>query len=154
MTTCPMCYLACSLIGLTIERYVTGRLLVYGENPVFNITDIGAEASALLCRTDRIGCCGNVANEMRQGEWHYPNGSLVRISNFEDDFYRNRGTMTVRLHRRNNALEPTGRYCCKVATMANSSSVACIDLSKQMGTQCTKKKRYSYVVLYFIGLPN
>ena len=48
------------------------------------------------------------------GEWYYPNTSMVRIEGTGDSFYRNRGPSVVRLHRRYDAMMPTGLFYCEV----------------------------------------
>ena len=86
----------------------------------------------MLCRTDLTNCCifTGMMGDMRIGEWRYPDNNLVRISGSGDDFYRTRGNRTVILHRRNGALQPTGLYCCEVATMADRNATICIELAR------------------------
>ena len=94
------------------------------------ITDIGEGINALACMTDQTDCCDNVAGRTRRGEWRLPNGTLVGTAGGGGDFYRNRGNQLVILNRRNDALEPLGRYCCEVDTTANPDGVICIDMGK------------------------
>ena len=63
-------------VGLVIEKIVGGQTLCFAENVEIPIADVGESISdeALLCRTDEQDCCARV----RQGEWRYPNGTLVR----------------------------------------------------------------------------
>ena len=106
----------------------------YTNNSLLSITDVGeADSAAVLCRTDLESCCAG------QGEWIYPNGiitatgnSSVRNRNSNDDIFRTRGNMVVRLERRNNSIGPTGQYCCQVAIMGSpdTDSTICIILSK------------------------
>ena len=77
------------------------------NNSMFLMSDIGEGDKALLCVTDRIGCCS-------EGEWMYPNNTQVPIDRAGLDFYRNRGPQVVRLNRRNNAVSPTGQYRCSI----------------------------------------
>ena len=108
--------------------------MVYGNNAPIFITNVGeADSEAVLCGTDLESCCTG------QGEWIYPNGfttatgnSLVRNRPSNDDIFRSRGDMVVRLHRMDNVVAPTGQYCCEVATMDNPDidSTICIILSK------------------------
>jgi hypothetical protein len=126
--------LALLFAGLTIEQTVSGQTITYAENAEIPITDVGDSyyggGGALLCRTDRIYCCGYSYGEQRQGEWFYPNGTRVKIAASGDDFYRNRGTSVVRLNKRNNATQPTGLYCCEVGTITNPNATICVTLSK------------------------
>ena len=82
----------------------------YPNNSVFFMTDIGENNMALMCVTDHVQCCQTV----RAGEWLYPDNTLVSTSGAGMNFYRDRGSQVVRLHRRNNALSPTGRYHCTI----------------------------------------
>ena len=114
------------IAGLTIE--LNG--VSYANNSEIAITEVG-EGDAVLCRTDRTDCCAPTENNgrMRQGEWRYPNNTLVRNSGSGDDFYRTRGNMVVALNRRNGATQPTGLYGCEVATRADPNARICITLS-------------------------
>ena len=82
----------------------------YPNNSVFLMSDIGENDMALTCVTDRVQCC----QTDRAGEWLYPNNTQVPLSGAGMNFYRDRGSQVVRLHRRNNALSPTGRYRCTI----------------------------------------
>ena len=94
------------------------------------ITDIGeGSASALRCMTDQTGCCN--VGETRRGQWIFPDGTEVDPPGAGGDFYRDRGTQTVFLHRRNNALGPLGTYCCDVDTVADPDAMICVEISKQ-----------------------
>lgn len=88
------------------------------------ITDVGEDGDALLCGTNAMDCC-DVADGIRRGEWLFPNNTQVGTVGGVGDFYRNRGTAVVRLNRRNNAIQPTGLYCCEIDTAR-----ICVTLSK------------------------
>ena len=109
--------------GLRIEWNNTS----YSNNSEIAITVVGEKANAVKCRTDSENCCAVENN--RQGEWHYPNNSLVDNAKSGDDIYRTRGNMVVNLNRRNDATQPTGLYCCEVPMAAHSNARACIHLN-------------------------
>lgn len=88
--------------------YLDGNQLA--NYSVVNLEDIGEGEGALICYTNSPGCCAS----SRTGEWYYPNGSAVSIEGNKEDFYRSRGSRVVRLNRRNNAVGPTGIYCCDI----------------------------------------
>ena len=75
--------------------------------------DIGEDANALFCRTDRPDCCTG-AN--RLGEFYYPNGSRVGVKNDNGPMYRNRGDQAVLINRNTDSLNapPTGWYRCEI----------------------------------------
>ncbi len=100
----------------------------YTSNAEIAITEVGEDSNALLCRTDKTDCCGSKPGETRQGEWFYPNNTIVGTASSGGDFYRNRGTGVVRLNRRNGATQPTGLYCCQVASRADPNARICIYL--------------------------
>ena len=122
--------LSCS--GLSIEFMG----VTYDNNTaiaIIAITEIGEDDSAaVMCRTDLTTCCTKDQGEKQQGHWLYPNGNEVGNRNSDDDIFRSRGNMTVRLHRMDNIIAPieTGQYCCVVATMANSNTRICITLTE------------------------
>ena len=104
-----------------------GEAIVSGG--VVNITDIGEGADALICTTDQTDCCNEEGNA--QGEWRFPNGTLVAANNAGGSFYRSRGAQRVLLNRRSNALGPVGAYCCEVRTITDSNAnIICINMSK------------------------
>ena len=100
-----------------------GNILIY---------DVGEDDNALLCVTDLIECCrGNeTGGRGALGDWFYPNGTAVDIKNSGDDIYRNRGPRVVRLNRRNNAMSPTGQYCCVVPDATFTNMITCIDIGE------------------------
>ena len=83
------------------------------------ITDIGdvADGSRLICTTTVRPCC----KDGKQGEWYYPDGTVVPDSTENEDFFRNRGDDgEVRLNRiRNNAISPTGIFHCELPVSDN-----------------------------------
>ena len=99
-------------IGLSLK----GNLI--SNNSIVLITDIGEEDDALLCTTNRQGCCANSSNRM--GGWFFPNGMMVASAGNPRDIYRDRtgasstSDATVRLNRRNDGMDPTGLYRCEI----------------------------------------
>ena len=63
-----------------------------------------------------------------QGNWYYPNGSLVTS---EGEWYVTRGDEMVSLNRRTSAQTPGGLYCCVVPT-DDGTHTACIVLGKDL----------------------
>ena len=107
--------------------------MFYVNNAEIAITEVGEGDNAVMCITDFTGCCSlSIPGGIRIGEWRFPNNALVRNSGSGDDIYRTRGYRTVRLNRRNGATQPTGLYCCEVATMADPNARICIILSMYM----------------------
>ena len=81
--------------------------------------DIGEGETGLHCITDRHDCCNNGYYngyyKSRIGEFYFPNGSLVPISNCDlsRTYYRDRGDRFVRLNRRPN-VTITGQFRCEI----------------------------------------
>ena len=110
------------LSGVTLS--LNGVSIPNGGNVL--VTDItegsyGVTDGGLLCITDSSGCCrgSDNPNGGGQGEWYFPNGSLVAIqgTRYRDIFYRNRGARLVRLNRVGNPPE-RGRFRCEVPNAA------------------------------------
>ena len=97
-----------SIVGVHFE--LNGK--VYANNSFVNIIDIGESEEALLCKTDKVDCCGTVPN--RFGEFYYPNGEKVPINKSGEGFFRNRGEQQIRLNRRPGIMTPTGVYRCEI----------------------------------------
>lgn len=90
-----------------LALFLDGTL--YANNSAIFIDEIGEDTLSLKCHTTRPNCC----KENVQGEWYYPDGSLVPTRGAGQDFYRNRDDDGyVRLNRRNNAQSPRGVYYC------------------------------------------
>ena len=77
-----------------------------------SIVNLDTQGGILQCFTDKSGCCNVIGN--REGEWSYPNGSLIRLRNRNMDFYRTRGIGVVNLIWTRNALIPKGVFCCEI----------------------------------------
>ena len=77
------------------------------------LEDIGeGHDDALLCLTNLPACCGsnNMGNVL--GNWYFPNGTTVPSLGKNQDFYRTRGQMVVRMNRRRGGVE--GIYRCEI----------------------------------------
>ena len=83
-----------------------------------NLEYIGIRDEALLCKTDLNFCC-NSPNVL--GHWFYPNGTRVPSRGNNWDFYRDRGTMVVRVNHREGGVEGEGIYYCKIPDALNVS---------------------------------
>ena len=103
--------------------------MTYDSNQVIPLSSVGEGEDGVICMTTRTDCCANAAGQTRNGEWYYPNGSIVTTKGINQDFYRNRGTQQVILNRRNNATSPTGLFCCEIV---NSTERICITLSSKI----------------------
>ena len=86
-----------------------------------NLTLVGNDKSdpgnIVRCHTDLDSCCGSNQG-VHHGDWYFPDGSELGNSSLGGDIYRSRGDMRVNLHRRNNAMGPSGIYRCDIATDA------------------------------------
>ncbi len=90
---------------------------VYKNNSFVRISDIGEDDEALLCKTDKVECCGTIPN--RFGEFYFPDGVRVPIKRDGQQFYRNRGEQQIRLNRRRGIMSPTGVYRCEIPDSNN-----------------------------------
>ena len=78
------------------------------------LEDIGEENdSALLCMTNSTACC----QELKFGEWFFPNGTPVLSNGSQLNMYRTGGEMVVRLHRRRGGVD--GIYRCEIPDSLN-----------------------------------
>ena len=101
-----------------VHLFVTGIYFIlggeiYGNNSIVRLGSIGeGEDHVLICRTDKIKCCGTSPD--RFGEFYYPNGLQVPVLRAGQNFYCNRGDQLIRLNRRGGATSPTGQYRCEI----------------------------------------
>ena len=86
---------------------------LYGNNSIVTLTEIGEGRKALLCITNRNGCCRH-SPRTHIREWYFPNGDEVRTRGEGGELYRDRSNHVVRLNRRNNAASPTGIFRCVI----------------------------------------
>ena len=84
----------------------------YPSGSIVLKSDIGEEAAALQCTTDRAVCC----KTERAGEFYFPDGTQVPTLGTNASirtYYRNRDSGFIRLNRRNNGME-TGQFRCEI----------------------------------------
>ena len=106
-----------------ICQYITfnpgvGLLLngvLYGNNSIVTLDEIGEDSAALFCLTNKTDCCSmkDPPGVGGIGEWFFPDGNSVNNEDSGDDIYRGRGPSFVHLQRRNNA-QTTGVFRCEV----------------------------------------
>ena len=97
------------------------------NNSYVDVNDIGVNETALLCRTNKSDCCGEVPN--RAGHWHFPNGTRVGIQGMsQDEFYRDRGTQVVRLNHRQGTFTERGLFRCEVPDHNNKMQTIYINI--------------------------
>ena len=80
-------------------------------------TDTSDPSNIVRCITDLNTCCTSSQGQ-RRGDWYFPDGdTLPRISP-GIDIFEARGAQQVALHRRSNAMSPSGVYRCDIPTDA------------------------------------
>ena len=87
----------------------------YQNNSCVPLEDIGEGDDALFCVTNLTDCCrpsDTIKNMSALGDWFFPNGTRVPSSHPQQDFYRTRGQMWVRLNRRRGGED--GIYRCEI----------------------------------------
>ena len=99
---------------------------VYLPGDSILITDVGEEQGALVCMTRNVNskCCRETDDH--QGEWYFPNGTLVPSASNSDtksNFTRTADTERILLNRRNDATSPIGRYTCGVPDLGGEDIV-------------------------------
>ena len=109
----------CRNINFVYFYLVVGLLLngvLYGNNSIVTLDEIGVGSAALFCLTNKTDCCRSSdtpAGVGGIGEWFFPNGSSVNNEGSGDDIYQSRGPRFINLWRRNNA-QTTGVFRCQV----------------------------------------
>lgn len=84
---------------------------MYVDGSTVSLSDIGeGDAGALLCKTDKVGCC----KSSLQGEFYYPDDTLVPVRAIGHPVYRNRGEGYIRLNYYGSGGAPTGLYRCEI----------------------------------------
>ena len=88
----------------------------YQNNSCVALEDIGEGDGVLLCVTNLTACCVN-GNGSASGNWFFPNETRVPSGSQQWDFYRTRGHMVVRMHRRGGGVD--GIYRCEIPDSMN-----------------------------------
>ena len=105
--------------------------MLYPNNSVVNLTDIGEGYDALHCITNLTTCCRG-ADGGSVGEWFLPGKTSPVIRMNADSFARSGGPSAVLLNRRTGT-GPTGLYTCQVpdgSSMERTLYIG-VDLSMQ-----------------------
>ena len=95
--------------------YIEFNGVVYPNNSAIPLSQIGGDANGVYCRTNNKPCCGDPG--AKQGEFYYPNGTIVAIIKNGGDFYRDRGYQFIRLNQRilaSNSASGAGKYRCEI----------------------------------------
>ena len=104
------------------------RNTTYQNLSVVALEDIGEGDDALLCMTNQTACCQSPAS----GNWFFPNGTRVLSSG---SFHRNRGHMTVSLHRSRRGGEE-GIYHCEIPDSLNVTQSIYIGVHSASTGEC------------------
>ena len=130
-----MCLSCTTGIGLTLNN------VQYTNNSVVNITDIGTDSAALICRTTRPTCCLSTDGS----HWYFPDGSQVQRAG--TTYYRTRtisnvGGGTVRLHR-NPGATTTGVFHCDIPNGSGDLQSIYVGIyNATTGEPCTLSSMY------------
>ena len=92
----------------------------YQNNSLMTLEDIGEGDDALLCLTDKPGCCRppyTGSGQRAIGNWFFPNETRVPSSGNQSDFHRTRDQMVVLLQRRRGGED--GVYRCEIPDELN-----------------------------------
>ena len=108
------------------------RNVTYQNNSNVTLEDIGENDTALLCMTNLTTCCRS-ENGLSLGNWAFPNGTqlpceIVYNTSPEWEFYKDRGHMVVRMHRRRGGVE--GIYSCDIPDSMNVTQTIYIGVYK------------------------
>ena len=124
----------------SLARY--SDVAVYANNSVINIHLIGegypglaqTDGGALECHTDDTTCCRGIDNPngTGQGEWYYPDGTVVPPPGGGTGFYRTRDHMVIRLNR-GSILFPNGVFRCEIPGAGGVSITRYINVDNSEG---------------------
>ena len=99
-----------SFMGVNLTNHAYVDITTVGE-------DINDPGDTVRCHTDLTSCCIGSDN-FHRGEWYFPNGNGLSGYVAGGDIYRSRGDLVIHLHRRNDAMSPSGIYHCEIPTIA------------------------------------
>ena len=114
-----LCLLFWSLVDSQTAPYVSFRgetLPNHGYVDLSLVGDAENGGDSVQCHIDLTSCCTSGLASADRPDWFYPNGTEVKFVTQDDDIYQRRGAQRNDLHRRNNALSPSGIYHCEIPT--------------------------------------
>ena len=119
---------------MTHERNTGVYILLHGvviaNNSKISTKDIGeTDDGALLCFTDLDPPYKNVSDMFEDGNWYFPNNSVVGTSG---DVYTTRGYGVVRLHRRTNVTMASGWFHCEILDTSRNNQSIFVEISNNV----------------------
>ena len=102
-----------SFMGENLPNHAYVDLTLVGND------DDGTPHTTVRCNTDLTTCCITSLGN-RAGQWYFPSEVPFSGAGGTEDIYRTRDNQRVILNRRNDAMSPSGIYCCEVPTSSNS----------------------------------
>ena len=111
-------YLIWSLVEVHSQTapYVSFMGDILPNHAYVDLTTVGEDIT-VECQTDLFTCCTSSQGDHR-GDWYFPNGNILPFAGGGGDIYKRRDVVRVDLHRRNNAMSPSGIYRCDIETVA------------------------------------
>ena len=100
-----------------IFPYVSFMGQTLADHSYVDISQVGTGSNSVQCHTDLSTCC-SVAQGPHRGDWYFPNGDRLPLSNSGKNFVENRGAQRVDMRCYNNANATTGIYRCDIETNA------------------------------------
>ena len=129
------------IIATTGLRLILGGT-TYANNSDIPITDIGTDlyqspSEALVCYTDYRPCCRHFPpgspTSISQGDWYYPNRTLVPFFFDGEEFYDTKGSNdgTLNLFRRDTGvMSPIGSFCCEIPVADGVNQTLCANIGE------------------------
>ena len=114
-----------SLLWSLVEVHSQTEYPYVGENlpnhSYVDLTLVGTDNSdpgnTVRCITDLDTCCRSTQG-IHRGHWYFPNETRLQAALSGINIIERRGAQQVALHRRHNAMGPSGIYRCDIPTVA------------------------------------
>ena len=84
--------------------------------------DRSDHGNTVRCHSDLTTCCTGRLG-VHRGDWHFPDGNILKFTSTSYDIVMDREPQEVHLHRRNDVISPSGIYRCDIETMAVNDDV-------------------------------
>ena len=109
-----------SFMGVNLPNHSYVDLTTVGDD-IYS-----ASGGTVRCHTDLETCC---TGSVDLGNWYFPDGDVLPFAynaSTNIDIVEDREPQVVHIRRRNNAMSPSGIYCCVIETVAvndNTNSI-------------------------------
>ena len=120
MRVSTFCLLLWSLVEVHSQQtfpYVSFKGPALADHSYVDLSTVGGADDTVMCHTDLSTCC-SASQGFHRGKWSFPDGTILPFFGSNVPIALGRTAQIAVIRRTGGATEPTGIYCCRIATNA------------------------------------